>query len=186
MKIKVTTNTKFASGTMSLIRGFLLSGCLVLVSPASWAVYDTPSGLFHANEGTDNPDALLVWLSPGFLSYHFKNNETLRGKNYGLGTQVDITPSLSLMTGFYLNSFNDRSNYAGFYWRPVDVGFAKIGLVATAIDGYQRMRHGQWFVAAMPAMSIEYRNVGVNLILIPPVGMKIHGSLAAQIKIRVW
>ena len=53
------------------------------------------------------------------------------------------------------------------------------------LDGYPGMSNGAWFVAVIPAATVEYQRVGMNLIFIPPIKDKVYSALSFQLKIRL-
>lgn len=160
---------------MSFIKIFCLLSCLL--TSAAYAE-DSPQSA--------NPDTHSVWLNPGFLSHHFQREKGFRENNYGLGAQVYLSASQSVMAGYYRNSDNYWSHYASWVWQPLNPGEVKIGLLGAVIDGYPKMRHGQWFLAAMPVISFEYQSVGINFTVIPSYQDKIGGAMVIQLKFRVW
>jgi hypothetical protein len=62
----------------------------------------------------------------------------------------------------------------------------RAGVIVGAFDGYPRMRDGGWFPAALPAASIEYGRLGVNLTIVPTYKDRLNGAVALQFKLRVW
>ena len=54
------------------------------------------------------------------------------------------------------------------------------------IDGYPGMRNGDWFLAAIPAASIEYKKIGANLVVIPGYKDRVYGSISLQLKLKVF
>ena len=127
-----------------------------------------------------------LWLNPGFYSYHFQKNKGLNNGNFGLGGEYRYSAASSVTLGVFDNSDRQTSHYAGWYWQPLGLGPVRFGAVVGAIDGYPKMRNGDWFLAAIPAASIEYKNIGVNLLLIPSYKDRMHGSISLQLKLRVF
>jgi hypothetical protein len=133
------------------------------------------------------PHATRIWLTPGFLTHHFKHGD-FREDNYGAGVEVVLAPQHALMAGSFINSDRERSRYAAYYWRPWrrQAGALELGagIVVGLIDGYSSTHNGGWFPAAVPAVSAEYRFLGANLAFIPHP--KNGAALALQLKLRVW
>lgn len=127
-----------------------------------------------------------LWLNPGFYSYHFRKNKGLSNDNFGLGAEYRYSTANSVTLGMFDNSDRWISHYAGWYWQPLGLGPARLGAVVGAIDGYPKVRHGGWFLAAIPAASIEYKNIGANLLFVPSYRGRTHGSLSLQVKLRVY
>lgn len=131
-----------------------------------------------------------VWLNPGFFSWHFNRSLDLREDNWGFGVEVAFAPDHAAMAGNFINSENDRSNYAAYLWRPlhwrpygIDV---HAGIAVGAFDGYQRVNNGGWFVAPLPLLAVEGRYLGLNLTVVPTIEDKVNGAIVIQIKLRVW
>lgn len=127
-----------------------------------------------------------IWLNPGFYSYHFQKNIGLNDNNYGLGVEYRYSTVSSVSLGLYENSDRQTSHYAGWYWQPIELGTARLGVVVGALDGYPKMQNGGWFLAAIPTASIEYRNVGANLMVIPSYQDKLYGSISLQLKLKIF
>jgi len=126
-----------------------------------------------------------IWLNPGFYSYHFQRSKGLNDNNIGLGGEYRYSTTGSISLGVYQNSDRLTSRYVGWYWQPLAVGSVRVGAVVGLIDGYHTWS-GDWFIAAIPAASIEYKNIGANLLLIPSYQNKIYGSVTFQLRIRVF
>ncbi len=126
-----------------------------------------------------------IWINPGFYSYHVQRSKGLNDNNIGLGGEYRYSTISSFSIGVYDNSDSLTSHYVGWYWQPLAVGSVRCGAVVGVIDGYHTW-NGNWFVAAIPAASIEYKNFGVNLLLIPSYQDKLYGSITFQLKIRVF
>jgi hypothetical protein len=137
----------------------------------------------------DGPDPaakeLQIWLNAGMRSRHFEREKNFRENNSGFGAEVFFDRRNAAIAGYFINSDNRDSNYVGWAWRPLSYGPATVGLVAALFDGYPRVNGGGWFPAAFPVASFEYQSVGVNLILIPTVGDRLHGAFVAQLKLRI-
>lgn len=127
-----------------------------------------------------------VWLSPGFLSYHFDRSAGFREDNIGFGAEVNLPRQTMVQAGSYINSDRQRTHYAGGAWSPVELGPLRLGIYAGAFDGYPLMRNGGWFLAALPMLSYRGERVGANLTVIPNYANKLHGAIVGQILLRVW
>lgn len=131
-----------------------------------------------------------VWLNPGFYSYHFEQDVDLRENNIGFGAEIELSRNHVLTAGTFLNSDDERTRYGGYEWRPLhwqpaktDVSF---GLVIAALDGYPGVRDGDWFAAVLPIVSVQWKRLGFNLVAVPTIEDRLHGSVAIQVKLRVW
>jgi hypothetical protein len=129
-----------------------------------------------------------LWVNAGLLSYHFDRNKDYREANWGLGAEYVFRHNHAAMIGTYINSESQRSRYIGYQWRPLHWQPAGVhvsaGVAVSLIDGYPSMHDKAWFVAPMPMMSVEYKSLGANLILVPNV--KHGGAVAVQFKLAVW
>lgn len=118
------------------------------------------------------------WLVVSGASWHFEKRYQYRAENPGLGWErnLDEMP-LSVMAGFYLNSYNRETVYAGARWEPFRWSHARLGLFGGVASGY-------WTpVVTMPILSLEYRRVGINIMAVPTIGEYI-GCFGAQLKFR--
>lgn len=147
--------------------------------------------LFTANACAKAPRHYLprVWLTPGMYSLHFNRNKGLRNANPGVGIEVNWAPDYAVFAGTYINSNNARSRYVAGAWRPLHGHFLGLevsaGVVGALIDGYPHYRHGGWFVAPLPVVSLEGRRFGVDLSLIPTLPGRVDGALSFQFKLRL-
>jgi hypothetical protein len=126
------------------------------------------------------------WLNPGLLSYHFDRVTDFNSINYGIGGEYKFSSVASLTAGNFRNSNYHPSNYLGIYWQPIAIGPVNIGLVAGFFNGYQNNNNGGWFPAILPALTIEGKWVGVNLIVIPTIGDRVSGAMSLQFKFKVF
>lgn len=127
-----------------------------------------------------------LWLNPGFLSHHFKTSENHNENNYGLGAEYRFSTVASATAGRYYNSYRWYSNYLGIYYQPIAIGPVRLGVLAGGFDGYPNMHDGNWFLGAIPMASYERGSFGVNVAIIPPLGDRLHGAVALQLKFRVF
>lgn len=127
-----------------------------------------------------------LWLNPGFYSYHFQRDKGLNNSDFGLGGEYRYSTVSSVTLGLFDNSNRKTSHYAGWYWQPVGLGPVRLGAVFGAIDGYPDMLSGGWFPAVIPTASIEYNNLGLNLLFVPSYQNRLYGALSFQFKIRLF
>jgi len=127
-----------------------------------------------------------LWLNAGFYSYHFQQDKGFNNSNYGLGGEYRYSTVSSFTLGEYYNSVRQTSHYAGWYWRPLELGPIRLGAVAGAMDGYPNMQNGGWFLAVIPTASIEYKNIGAYLMYIPSYKDKLYGVITLQLRLRVF
>jgi len=126
-----------------------------------------------------------VWLNPGMVTYHLKNNSELNGTNYGLGGEYRYSTVSSVTLGVFNNSFRDTSHYVGWYWQPLGVGPIRVGAAVGAINGYPQHRDGSWFFSLVPTASFEYNNIGASLMYMPP-HIKTSGAISFQLRFKVY
>jgi len=131
-----------------------------------------------------------VWLNPGFYSYHFDQEADLRENNIGFGAEMELSRNHVLTAGTFLNSDDDRTRYGGYEWRPLHWHPAKTdvsaGLIIAVLDGYPRVREGDWFVTVLPIVSLQWKRIGFNLTAVPTIKDKLYGAVAIQFKLRIW
>jgi hypothetical protein len=126
-----------------------------------------------------------TWLNAGFYSYHFQRDKGLSDSNPGLGVEYRCSTVAALTAGRFRNSDRALSNYAGWYYQPLAIGPVRLGAVVGGFNGYPKMRHGGWFLAAIPVASIDYPSVGLNLAFVPTYKDRLYGALAFQLKIKL-
>lgn len=127
-----------------------------------------------------------LWLNPGFYAYHFQRNLNLNDNAAGLGVEYRISNESALTAGIFHNSNWRTSHYLGYYWQPWESGRARFGAVVGALNGYPGMRRGGWFLAALPAASMEYGRVGLNLFIIPTYKDALYGAIVFQLKLKLY
>jgi len=142
-------------------------------------------GLFG---GQDFTQRYPVWVNAGLLSYHAQRDQGYRENNWGLGFETMFTREHGMVAGTFINSERARSRYIGYEWRPLNFAGGSDwniggGLTVNMIDGYPGTNNRGWFIAPLPFVSVEYKNIGVNFVAIPH---KNGGAVAAQVKLRVW
>jgi hypothetical protein len=161
-----------------------VAACLIYVSFAC-----SPAIAASENHGlstaVESKPVSEIWLNAGFFSYHFQRNSDLNEGNFGLGGEYRYSTTSSFTLGVYENSESETSRYAGWYWEPIGLGPVKFGAFVGTVDGYP-IRDGGWFIAIVPAASIEYGYFGANLLLIPSYKDEINGSISLQLKLRLY
>ena len=131
-----------------------------------------------------------VWINPGVYSYHFDRDSDHREDNTGFGVELQITDDHMLMAGSFINSGGDRSRYGLYAWRPLHWGVSSVrlsaGIAVAAFDGYTDYRDGDWFLAPLPLLAVEWKRLGVNFTLVPKVHESLDAAIGIQLKLRVW
>jgi hypothetical protein len=125
------------------------------------------------------------WIDSGFATYHFDRDKDLNGRNGGLGAEYRFRGDLALTAGRFYNSDREYSNYAGVIWQPFALGPVRLGAVVGAFSGYPHMRNGGWFPALIPAATIEYKRVGVNIGFVPSYKDRLYGGISVQLKFQL-
>ena len=126
-----------------------------------------------------------IWLNPGFLSYHFQKDIDLDDNNIGFGAEYRYSTIHSLTAGRFHNSDKQISNYAAWYWQPLEYASIRIGALIGAINGYPKAYEGGWFPLLLPVVSFEQNNLGINLTVVPSYKDMLHGSISLQLKLKV-
>jgi hypothetical protein len=153
----------------------------LLLPPAAAA--QTPPG--------DN-DASHLWLSSGFWSHHTRRADRYQQNNTGAGIEwhgAGAWQDFQVNAGHYRNSRNRPSNYLQVGWMPLQLslpaGFELSGGASVgAVNGYPRMKGGGYFPTFVPALSLQWQRLGMNLVYIPSVGT-VDGAFALQLKVRL-
>ena len=153
--------------------------CLALLSTISTA--ETRGGISM----TESSPLDEIWVNAGFYTYHFQKNRNLNDNNPGFGGEYRYTTTSSFVLGQFHNSDWKISDYAGWYWRPLNIGPVGLGAEIGAINGYPKFSNGGWFPVLAPVVSYEYKSVGANLIIIPNYKEQLHGGISVQFKIKL-
>lgn len=141
---------------------------------------------------SDSSTRHSVWLSSGFVSRHFANQEQYTQPNPGFGLAFKQDENWAFTAGRFRNSLGDTSRYAQLQWSPsvlqTNWGELKVmpAISAGFVDGYRVTREGKFFPSFLPLVKFEYRRAGVNLIYVPSIAGKVDGALALQASLRVF
>ena len=127
-----------------------------------------------------------LWINPGLVSYHFDRTTEFNSVNYGIGVEYKLSSTTSLTAGQYHNSYHNLTNYIGAFWQPIKVGPVQMGFVIGGFNGYTNTNNGGWFPAVLPAFSMESQWVGLNILVIPTIKDHVAGSIAFQLKFKVF
>ena len=140
--------------------------------------------LLYGGNAQAQSELSKVWFNAGFYSAHFDTNKGLRNPNPGFGIEYKLSDDLSLTAGGFTNSDNAHSNYLGAYYQPWRLGGVKLGVVGGAFNGYPKALNGGWFPAVLPVASWESKNIGLNVMLVPPLKDRLYGAVSFQLKYR--
>jgi hypothetical protein len=125
-----------------------------------------------------------IWVNAGFYSAHFDTQKGLRNANPGLGLEYKLDDTWALTAGRCINSTNAHSNYLGTYYQPWREGNFKFGVVGGVFNGYPKAFDGGWFPAVLPVVSWETQQLGLNVMLVPPLKDRLYGAVSFQLKYR--
>ena len=131
------------------------------------------------------PPYKSIWVNAGMISHHFDRSKGFREGNIGIGAEVGLSEDNAIFAGGFRNSDDRHSNYLGWAWRPYQWGPVRLGLIGGVFNGYQRVNNGGWFPGVLPVATIEYGNVGVNILVLPTIGNKVYGATVFQFKLRL-
>lgn len=127
-----------------------------------------------------------LWVSTGFESWHFDSGLGLNGHNPGWGIDYRFSTTVSITAGKFFNSDRYDSSYLGASWYPLSAGPCRFGMFAGFLNGYPRMEQGGAFLAAVPAISVEYGRIGANLIIVPTIQDRLYGGISLQLKLKLY
>ena len=121
------------------------------------------------------------WLVISGLSHHFQpDRRDWREVNPGLGLERESEEytGLSWTAGYFRNSYDRHTVYAGARWMPWRLGPVQYGGYALAASGYPSP------VLLLPGLSVEGKGVGLNLVVLPNLP-GYSGYLGAQLRFRL-
>lgn len=117
-----------------------------------------------------------LWADAMIGSHHFHPDKDFEQFNPGIGVECWIAPSWALTGGYFRNSLSKPSFYGGGVWGPEFLHWNHIRLAAMAgiISGYNYGSYGFGHdntigPVAAPLIMLDYKRVGANIILIPPI-----------------
>jgi len=123
-----------------------------------------------------------MWLVVSGASYHLNQDVHHNQRNWGLGLEIKLDRDHSVVFGQYRNSIDNESHYGGMTWMPWHLGPVSMGGMFGIIDGYRPL-HGKPIPMVMPFASIENKNVGINIMAMPPIG-DLSAVVGAQVKFK--
>lgn len=130
------------------------------------------------------------WVAFSFASWHQERGR-YNERNPGAGMEIPLIDSrLKMVGGFYVNSLANSprapgggyTNYLGFQVMPLQVRHVHFGFATGIASGYSKDTY--WRYGAVPMMSFEGKQYGLNLMYVPPIG-KFSGVVGLQFKARI-
>ncbi len=125
------------------------------------------------------PTQASDWLVLSGYSYHFRDRDEYRADNPGAGWErrENLIP-IAWMAGYYRNSYDRDTFYAGARWEPLNLGHVKLGAFVGLASGY-------WTpLVALPMASFEFGPIGFNLVAAPNI-RDYAGYVGAQVKFKL-
>lgn len=117
-----------------------------------------------------------LWVDAMVGSYHINPDKHFEDFNPGLGIECWPGQQWALTAGGFRNSLRRPSWYGGAVWAPefAHWGFVRVAVMGGIISGYN---YGNWGLGrdhtigpvVAPLLMFEYRRVGANVIVIPPI-----------------
>mgnify|MGYP001300201669 FL=1 len=127
-----------------------------------------------------------LWVATGFATYHFQTDQQLRNENTGIGFEYRDSDYSAIAAGKFNNSDWQMTRYLTWQYQPVKLGKVNLGAAIGLFDGYPKVNNSGWFVAAIPAASIEYKRFGANMAIVPTYRDRLHGSISLQLKFKLF
>ncbi len=117
------------------------------------------------------------WADVMIGSYHIHPYRQFDEFNPGAGIECSITPQWAASAGYFRNSLNRPSFYAGALYTPEYAHWRwfRLGVMGGIISGYNFGRFGvggennRTGPVLAPAAITQFGRFGVNFILIPPI-----------------
>jgi len=134
-----------------------------------------PSSAERAWAGTPCPKGWWVDLMIG--SYHIHPNRQFDDFNPGIGLECALTPQWAVPVGYFRNSLDRPSFYAGALYTPKFARWRwlRLGAMGGIITGYNYGRFGiggsnnRTGPLLAPVAITQFGRFGVNIVLIPPI-----------------
>jgi hypothetical protein len=117
-----------------------------------------------------------AWVDVMVGSHHIHPEQQFQEFNPGVGAECWATPQWAASFGYFRNSLNWPSFYAGAMYAPEFSRWrwVRIGLMGGIISGYNFGRYGvgpnnRAGPVLAPTAMTEFGRFGVNFIIIPPI-----------------
>lgn len=125
------------------------------------------------------PAGADTWGVATLRSYHTDRAVEHNERNFGLGIEHDIAANTRLIVGFYDNSFDRTTVYAGVAYAPWCAGPFRFGVLAAFGSGYG----DRPYPVILPAVLIEGPRFGANLGIVPRT-QNSPGIIGLQLKAK--
>ena len=147
------------------------AACLGVVAVAVSA----PGGVERARARDLCPTGWWADLMLG--SYHIHPSRSFDEFNPGAGVECSMTPQWAALAGYYRNSLDRPSFYAGGAYTPqfAHWGWFRLGVMGGVISGYNFGRFGiggpnnHTGPVLAPTAIVQFGRFGMNFIVIPPI-----------------
>ena len=120
------------------------------------------------------PASADTYLNIAGVSYHGDRSGNWNEKNPGIGIEHD-----GYIAGYYRNSYNKDTVYAGYAWRPLQAGAFKAGVIVAAASGYHSP------VVAMPSVVVGGDKVALEFVGAPAVGKSTTWFVGATLRLKL-
>jgi len=117
-----------------------------------------------------------LWIDAMAGSYHIHPDKDFEQFNPGLGVECWPGQTWAVTAGGFRNSLRRPSYYGGAVWAPefLHWHFVRLAAMGGVISGYN---YGNWGLGrnhtigpvVAPVVMMEYKRVGANIIVIPPI-----------------
>ena len=116
------------------------------------------------------------WADVMIASHHLHPYRQFDDFNPGLGFECSVTPQWAVSVGYFRNSLDRPSFYAGALYTPqfAHWGWFRLGAMGGIISGYNFGRfgvgaNGRTGLVAAPTAIAQFGRFGLNVILVPPI-----------------
>lgn len=127
-----------------------------------------------------------TYINVNVAAYHFNRDATAKYNfnevNPGVGIEFSNRNN-GYMFGVYNNSIYGQSAYALATYTPIHVSNVDIGVVGGGVTGY---KYAYIVPAVGVLMTMKYKRVGVNIMLVPEVqSMDVYGFAGLQLSYKM-
>lgn len=126
-----------------------------------------------------------TWFVGTLASYHYNTDKKYNQQNWGVGIEQGLTEHFRIVAGGYRNSNRRDSMYFGAAWAPIQIyGPVRLGVAAMYVGGYETSKDTEVLKGAFPFLTVEFKDWGINVPVIPPISSSSPGLIALQVKYR--